>query len=67
MTEPHSLSAESLTNRPITEVRLKAAGREIRQLWQADQPWPIYCDNGYSVCRLIGHEPVQAKPVQEQP
>ena len=47
------IGAKSLTVRPVTEVRLKSHGREVRQLWQAQRPWPIYCDNGYSVSRLV--------------
>lgn len=48
--------AKSLTTRPVTEVRLKSQGREIRQLWQPQRPWPIYCDNGYTVSRLVSAE-----------
>ena len=48
--------SKSLTARPVAEVRLKSQGREIRQLWQAQRPWPIYCDNGYTVSRLISAE-----------
>jgi hypothetical protein len=53
--------AKSLAARPVTEVRLKSHGREIRQLWQSQRPWPIYCDNGYTVSRLIsvGHKEIQ--------
>lgn len=59
-----SLSDEALTERPVTEVRLKSAGREIRQLWQTGSPWPIYCDNGYCVSRLVS--PSAAPAVKEQ-
>jgi hypothetical protein len=55
-----SLSDEALAAKPVTDVRLKSAGREIRQLWQSGQPWPIYCDNGYCVSRLVSNEPAQA-------
>jgi hypothetical protein len=48
--------AKSLSALPVTEIRLKSQGREIRQLWQAHRPWPIYCDNGYSVSRLVSVE-----------
>lgn len=48
--------AKSLRTLPVTEVRLKSQGREVRQLWQPRRPWPIYCDNGYSVSRLVSVE-----------
>jgi hypothetical protein len=52
--------SKSLTTRPVTEVRLKSLGREVRQLWQAQRPWPIYSDNGYTVARLVSVERVAA-------
>ncbi len=54
--------AKSLTTRPVTEVRLKSQGREVRQLWQAQRPWPIYCDNGYTVSRLVAVEREENQP-----
>jgi hypothetical protein len=54
--------AKSLTARPVTEVRLKSQGREVRQLWQAQRPWPIYCDNGYTVSRLVSVERREDRP-----
>lgn len=48
--------SKSLTEQPVTEVRLKSQGREIRQLWQPHRPWPIYSDNGYTVSRLVSVE-----------
>ncbi len=54
--------AKSLTDRPVTEVRLKSQGREIRQLWQANRPWPIYCDNGYTVSRLVSVDRKEGQP-----
>jgi hypothetical protein len=53
---------KSLTTRPVTEVRLKSQGREVRQLWQAQRPWPIYCDNGYTVSRLVSVERKEDRP-----
>ncbi len=60
-----ALSDEALVERPVTEVRLKSANREIRQLWQTGNPWPIYCDNGYCVSRLVSHS--AAAGAKEQP
>ncbi|HEX5103906.1 MAG TPA: hypothetical protein VFV87_08860, partial [Pirellulaceae bacterium] len=57
--------ARSLIENPVTDIRLKSAGREIRQLWQAGSPWPIYCDNGQTVCRLVSVEPA-AQPAEEE-
>ncbi len=45
--------AKSLADKPVTDVRLVSQGQQIRQLWQAGQPWPIYTDNGVTVCRLV--------------
>ncbi|MBN1853487.1 MAG: hypothetical protein JW829_12210 [Pirellulales bacterium] len=39
--------------RPVTEVVLKSHGQEVRQLWQAESPWPIFCDNGSTMSRLV--------------
>lgn len=59
--------AKSLAEKPVTEVRLKAAGREIRQLWQSGSPWPIYCDNGYCVSRLVSIDSAAQPAEKEQP
>lgn len=53
---------KSLSSRPVTEVRLKSQGRVVRQLWQAERPWPIYCDNGYTVSRLVAVEQWEDRP-----
>lgn len=59
---------KSLRALPVTEIRLKSQGREIRQLWQARRPWPIYCDNGYSVSRLVSVErSAQAAREEDRP
>jgi hypothetical protein len=39
--------------RPVVEVKLKTAEREVRQLWQAGQPWPLYASNGQTTARLL--------------
>jgi hypothetical protein len=59
--------AKSLAEKSVTDIRLKAAGREIRQLWQTGSPWPIYSDNGYCVCRLVSFEAAAPANVKEQP
>jgi len=59
--------AKSLTTRPVTEVKLKSQGRQIRQLWQPQRPWPIYCDNGYTVSRLVSvAAPAQATDKEDR-
>jgi hypothetical protein len=56
---------KSIGQTPVCEVRLKSAGREIRQLWQEGAPWPIYADNGHCVCRLVAvKQAEQAEEVQ---
>lgn len=53
---------KSLTAEPVTEVRLSSLGRQVRQLWQSNRPWPIYCDNGYTVSRLVSVERKEGRP-----
>jgi hypothetical protein len=48
--------AKSLTSGPLTEVRLTSAGRDMRQIWRPSLPWPIYCDNAYTACRLVSRQ-----------
>lgn len=45
--------AKSLSDEGAIEVVLKSGPRQIRQLWQQQKPWPVFCDNGYSACQLI--------------
>jgi hypothetical protein len=45
--------SRDLKARPVVEVKLKTAEREVRQLWQASQPWPLYADNGQTTARLV--------------
>ena len=54
--------SKSLAERPVTEIRLKSQGREVRQLWQERRPWPIYCDNGYTVSRLVAVDCKEDRP-----
>jgi hypothetical protein len=49
-----------LAARPLAEVRLKTSEREVRQVWQAGQPWPVYSSNGPTETRLV--EVIPAKP-----
>jgi hypothetical protein len=58
--------AKGLSSQPVAEIRLESHGRTVRQLWQAHRPWPIYCDNGHTVCRLVNPEaPDQGQPTKE--
>jgi hypothetical protein len=45
----------------------QGAGREVRQLWQSGSPWPIYCDNGYCVSRLVSVDLAAQPAEKEQP
>lgn len=44
---------KDLNTRPVVEVRLRSAGRQVRQLWRPGLPWPVYADNGVTVARLV--------------
>ncbi len=59
--------AKGLGEEPLVEVRLEGGGREVRQLWQPGRPWPVYCDNGSTICRLVKVMPADsgAGPRQE--
>jgi hypothetical protein len=48
-----------LTARPVVEVKLKTTEREVRQLWQTGQPWPVYASNGQTTARLMKVTPAQ--------
>lgn len=43
--------------KPLLEVRLKSPDREVRQLWQAQQPWPVYAKSGTTTARLVKFTP----------
>lgn len=45
--------AKDLTAKPLTEVRLHAGRRRVRQLWQPGLPWPVYSSNGVCQSRLV--------------
>jgi hypothetical protein len=53
----HAAFTKSLVRQPVTEARLKTGERQVRQWWQAGRPWPVYCDNGYTVSRLVAFTP----------
>lgn len=44
---------KSLAVQPTLDVRLTAARQQVRQLWQAGSPWPLYSDNSVVTARLI--------------
>jgi len=48
--------AKSLADESAIEVVLKSGSRTIRQLWQQDKPWAVFCDDGYSASRLVSVE-----------
>jgi hypothetical protein len=54
-------SVRDLKARPVAEVKLKTAERQIRQLWQVGQPWPLYADNGQTTARLVKVTPAEKK------
>lgn len=45
--------SKDLIQKPVLEVQLKAAGSQVRQLWQPGLPWPVYSNNGISESRLV--------------
>jgi hypothetical protein len=45
--------SKDLNTRPVVEIRLRSAGRQVRQLWRPGLPWPVYADNGITVSRLV--------------
>lgn len=44
---------KDLDARPMVEIHMKSAGRQVQQLWQAGLPWPVYADNGTTISRLV--------------
>jgi len=42
-----------LEAKPLAEVRMKTKAREVHQIWQATQPWPVYSNNGTTEARLV--------------
>ena len=61
----NDLVAKSLDTKPITDVRLQSQGQEVRQLWQPGHPWPIYSDNGLTVCHLVSVTPAKEGAEEE--
>ncbi|MBI1902423.1 MAG: hypothetical protein HYS13_15080 [Planctomycetia bacterium] len=45
--------AKNLEERPVVEVKIHGARRQVRQLWQRGAPWPVYSDNGTTSARLV--------------
>jgi len=50
-----------LATKPVVEVHLKTSERNVRQIWQPGQPWPVYSNNGQTVSRLVKFTPAQPK------
>ncbi|MFO0819460.1 MAG: hypothetical protein U1A77_16045 [Pirellulales bacterium] len=53
----HEEFTKTLTREPIANVQLSAGQRKVRQLWQANLPWPAFSDNGVTRSRLVKVEP----------
>lgn len=53
--------SKDLEKKPVVDVKLKTPEREVRQLWQAGQPWPVYSDNGQTKAKLIKVTPAQPR------
>ena len=53
--------AKDLRVRPAVEVRLKRFDRQVRQVWQAGLPWPVYTESGSTTARLIKVIPAGAE------
>ncbi len=53
--------AKGLQQKPLVEVRIVGPQRRVRQLWQPGLPWPVYCENGSTVCRLVKVLPADGK------
>ena len=49
----HDDVGKDLQQLSVVGVRLKSFDREIRQIWQAGLPWPVYSDNGLTVAKLV--------------
>jgi hypothetical protein len=45
--------SRDLKARGVVEVNLKTSERNVRQLWQAGHPWPLYANNGQTTARLL--------------
>jgi hypothetical protein len=45
--------AKDLEKQPVMEVTLKGSGRQVKQLWRPNLPWPVFSENGSAEARLI--------------
>lgn len=45
--------AKDLEAKPVVEVKLQDQERQVTQLWQQDQPWPLFIDNGRTRATLV--------------
>src|SRR5262249_690111 len=53
--------SKGLEKKPVVKVQLRSGPRTVTQLWQAEQPWPLYCTNGKTEARLIKVIPPEPK------
>jgi len=54
-------NAKRLKSSPIREFRLTTLEREVLQVWQQGQPWPVFADNGLTTTQLLSVTRVEAK------
>jgi hypothetical protein len=45
--------SKDLDKAALVEVEIQGPHRKVQQLWQAEQPWPVYSNNGTTEARLI--------------
>jgi hypothetical protein len=45
--------------KPLARVTLETPEREVSQIWQASQPWPVYSNNGSTTARLVKVTPAK--------
>src|SRR5206468_259639 len=45
--------SKDLEVKPLAEIHLKTSERDVRQIWQASRPWPVYSSNGTTVSKLV--------------
>lgn len=49
---PRALS-KSLEKSPVVEVRLSSGKQSVTQLWQSEQKWPVYSNDGHTQSWLV--------------
>ena len=49
---PEGFSKE-LGEEPLTEVELRTPGEQVKQLWRAGSPWPVYVEQGRTKAYLV--------------